>query len=175
MEKIESISIDIETYSDRDLKKCGVYKYAESPNAELLLFGYSINNGPVTVIDVAQGEEVPEYILKALTDDNIIKWAYNASFERIFLSVWLKRNYPQYFEKGTHLPDVFCTNAPTRDERLIDALFRMKEGCRIAPETGYYFMDTVEEDDAGCDAVWLLSGINPLDSVYAVINPEDME
>lgn len=61
MEKIESISIDIETYSDRDLKKCGVYKYAESPNAELLLFGYSINNGPVTVIDVAQGEEVPEY------------------------------------------------------------------------------------------------------------------
>ena len=97
METIESISIDIETYSDRDLKKCGVYKYAESPNAELLLFGYSINNGPVTVIDVAQGEEVPEYILKALTDDNIIKWAYNASFERIFLSVWLKRNYPQYF------------------------------------------------------------------------------
>ena len=97
MEKIESISIDIETYSDRDLKKCGVYKYAESPNAELLLFGYSINNGPVTVIDVAQGEEVPEYILKALTDDNIIKWAYNASFERILLSVWLKRNYPQYF------------------------------------------------------------------------------
>ena len=97
MEKIESISIDIETYSDRDLKKCGVYKYAESPNSELLLFGYSINNGPVTVIDVAQGEEVPEYILKALTDDNIIKWAYNASFERIFLSVWLKRNYPQYF------------------------------------------------------------------------------
>ena len=97
MEKIESISIDIETYSDRDLKKCGVYKYAESPNAELLLFGYSINNGPVTVIDVAQGEEVPEYILKALTDDRITKWAYNASFERIFLSVWLKRNYPQYF------------------------------------------------------------------------------
>ena len=97
MEKIESISIDIETYSDRDLKKCGVYKYAESPNAELLLFGYSINNGPVTVIDVAQGEEVPEYILKTLTDDSITKWAYNASFERIFLSVWLKRNYPQYF------------------------------------------------------------------------------
>ena len=60
-------------------------------------FGYSINNDPVTVIDVAQGEEVPEFILKALTDDNIIKWAYNASFERIFLSVWLKRNYPQYF------------------------------------------------------------------------------
>lgn len=70
----------------------------ECPSRALVLdIGYSINNGPVTVIDVAQGEEVPEYILKALTDDNIIKWAYNASFERIFLSVWLKRNYPQYF------------------------------------------------------------------------------
>ena len=108
MEKIESISIDIETYSDRDLKKCGVYKYAESPNAELLLFGYSINNGPVTVIDVAQGEEVPEFILKALTDDNIIKWAYNASFERIFLSVWLKRNYPQFFVSYSIDEDTVC-------------------------------------------------------------------
>ena len=97
MEKIETLSIDIETFSDYDLKKCGVYKYAESPNAELLLFGYSINNGSVTVIDVAQGERIPEHILLALSDDAIIKWAYNASFERIFLSVWLKRNYPEYF------------------------------------------------------------------------------
>lgn len=94
MEKLETLSIDIETFSDYDLKKCGVYKYAESPNAELLLFGYSINNGPVTVIDVAQGEKIPMHILQALSDDTIIKWAYNASFERIFLSVWLKRNYP---------------------------------------------------------------------------------
>ena len=98
MKNIQELSIDLETYSDRDLKKCGVYKYAESPNAELLLFGYSVNNGPVDVIDVAQGEKIPEDILKALTDDSIIKWAYNASFERIFLSIWLKRNYPQYFE-----------------------------------------------------------------------------
>ena len=98
MKNIQELSIDLETYSDRDLKKCGVYKYAESPNAELLLFGYSVNNGPVDVIDVAQGEKIPEDILKALTDDSVIKWAYNASFERIFLSVWLKRNYPQYFE-----------------------------------------------------------------------------
>lgn len=98
MKNIQELSIDLETYSDRDLKKCGVYKYASSPNAELLLFGYSVNNGPVDVIDVAQGQKIPEYILKALTDDSIIKWAYNASFERIFLSIWLKRNYPQYFE-----------------------------------------------------------------------------
>ena len=98
MKNIQELSIDLETYSDRDLKKCGVYKYAQSPNAELLLFGYSVNNGPVDVIDVAQGQKIPEDILKALTDDSITKWAYNASFERIFLSVWLKRNYPQYFE-----------------------------------------------------------------------------
>ncbi len=97
MKKIETLSIDIETFSDYDLKKCGVYKYAESPNAELLLFGYSINNGPVIVVDVVQGEKIPEHILQALSDDTIIKWAYNASFERIFLSVWLKRNYPEYF------------------------------------------------------------------------------
>ncbi len=97
MRNIQELSIDLETYSDRDLKKCGVYKYAESPNAELLFFGYSVNNGPVKVIDVAQGEKIPEEILKALTDDSVIKWAYNASFERIFLSIWLKRNYPQYF------------------------------------------------------------------------------
>ena len=98
MKNIQELSIDLETYSDRDLKKCGVYKYAQSPHAELLLFGYSVNNGPVDVIDVAQGEKIPEDILKALTDDSVIKWAYNASFERIFLSIWLKRNYPQYFE-----------------------------------------------------------------------------
>ena len=98
MENIQTLSIDIESFSDRDLKKCGVYKYSESPAAELLLFGYSINNGPVEVIDVAQGEEIPEYILSALSDDNIIKWAYNASFERVFLSIWLKRHYPQYFK-----------------------------------------------------------------------------
>ena len=97
MEKIETLSLDLETYSDIDLKKCGVYKYASSPNFEILLFGYSINNGPVEVIDLAQGENIPEYILKALVDDEVTKWAYNASFERICLSYWLKRYYPEYF------------------------------------------------------------------------------
>lgn len=98
MEYIQTLSIDIESFSDRDLKKCGVYKYSESPAAELLLFGYSINNGPVEVIDVAQGEEIPEYILSALSDDRVTKWAYNSNFERVFLSIWLKRHYPQYFK-----------------------------------------------------------------------------
>ena len=97
MEKIDTLSIDIESFSDRDLRKCGVYRYSESPDAELLLFGYSVNNGPVEVIDVAQGEKIPEYILAALVDDEVTKWAYNSSFERVFLSVWLKRNYPEYF------------------------------------------------------------------------------
>ena len=97
MAQMNTLSIDIETYSDIDLKKCGVYRYASSPNADLLLFGYSIDNGPVEVIDVAQGEKIPEYILKALSDNGVTKWAYNSNFERVFLSVWLKRNHPEYF------------------------------------------------------------------------------
>lgn len=97
MVKINELSIDLETYSDVDLKKSGVYRYAESSNFEILLFAYSVNNGPVIVIDVAQGESVPDEILAALTDEAVTKWAYNASFERICLSYWLKQNDPQYF------------------------------------------------------------------------------
>lgn len=97
MQKINHLSIDIETYSSVDLQKSGVYKYAESPDAELLLFGYSVNGNPVTVIDLAMGEAIPDEILSALSDPDIIKWAFNAAFERDFLSLWLKRNYPQYF------------------------------------------------------------------------------
>lgn len=97
MAQITSISCDIETYSDVDLKKSGVYRYAESPNFEILLFAYSVDNGPVIVIDIAQGECVPDEILAALSDDTITKWAYNASFERVCLSYWLKRNYPEHF------------------------------------------------------------------------------
>lgn len=102
---MESLSIDLETYSDIDLKKCGVYKYAESPNFEILLFAYSVDNGPVQVIDLAQGEDIPTEILAALTDETIIKWAYNASFERICLSVWLRRNHPEYFQSYSILED----------------------------------------------------------------------
>lgn len=96
-EVIKKLSIDLETYSSVPIKY-GVYPYAESPDAEILLFGYSINDEPVIVVDVANGEKIPDYILKALTDDSVIKWAFNASFERIFLSYWLKRNYPECFE-----------------------------------------------------------------------------
>ena len=94
---IHTLSIDVETFSDVDLKKCGVYKYASSPNFEILIFGVSVNGGKVTVYDLASGDTVPEDIIRALSDNSVIKWAYNASFERVCLSVWLRRNYPQYF------------------------------------------------------------------------------
>lgn len=94
---IHTLSIDLETFSDVDLKKCGVYKYASSPNFEILLFGVSVDGGEVIVYDLTSGDTVPEEIIKALSDDSVIKWAYNASFERVCLSVWLRRNYPQYF------------------------------------------------------------------------------
>lgn len=97
MDKMKSLSIDLETFSDVDLKKCGVYRYAESPNFEILLFAYSEDNGPVQVVDLACGEEVPEHILAALSDEEITKWAYNASFERVCLSYWLRKHHPEHF------------------------------------------------------------------------------
>ena len=97
MRKIGTLSIDIETYSSIDLAKCGVYKYSEFSDSEVLLFAYSADGGPVIVIDVANGETIPDDILEALVDDNVTKWAFNAAFERIFLSIWLKRNYPELF------------------------------------------------------------------------------
>lgn len=97
MEDIKSLSLDLETYSDVDLGNCGVYRYAESPNFEILLFGYAVNGGKVHVIDLALGEKIPEEILNTLTDDTITKWAFNASFERICLSYWLRRQHPDNF------------------------------------------------------------------------------
>lgn len=94
---MKKISIDIETYSDVDLAKSGVYRYSESPKFEVLLFGYSVDGGPVTVVDLASGERIPEGILDALTDNSVTKWAFNASFERVCLSAYLRRNYPEKF------------------------------------------------------------------------------
>lgn len=89
VKRMKTISIDTETYSDVNLAKCGVYKYAESPNFAILLFGYAVDGGPVQVIDLAQEETIPEEILEALTDDSITKWAFNANFERVCLSRYL--------------------------------------------------------------------------------------
>lgn len=97
MSEIKTLSIDLETFSSADLPKCGVYKYVESPDFDILLFGYSVNEEPVRVVDVACGEEIPESILRMLTDDSVEKWAYNAQFERICLSAWLRKHHPEHF------------------------------------------------------------------------------
>lgn len=102
--KIYTLSIDIETFSDADLSKCGVYKYAESDAFEILLFGYAVNEGSVSVVDLANGEEIPEDVLAALSDPNVTKWAFNASFERICLSHWLLKHRPEYFT-GYSIPE----------------------------------------------------------------------
>ena len=95
---IKELSIDLETYSDVDISKCGAYKYAESDNFEILLFGVSVDNGPVIVYDLTAGDEIPTEILAALSDETITKWAFNASFERVCLSNWLRKHHPKYFK-----------------------------------------------------------------------------
>lgn len=86
---MKNLEIDIESFSSVDLAKCGVYKYAESPDFEVLLFGYSVDGGEVCVVDLANGEEIPLEILAALTDETVTKWAFNSQFERVCLSRYL--------------------------------------------------------------------------------------
>ena len=94
---MKKLMMDLETKSDVDIAKAGVYRYADSPYFDILLFAYSVDDNPVQVVDLASGEQLPEEILNALTDDRIQKHAFNASFERVCLSVWLRRNYPERF------------------------------------------------------------------------------
>ena len=94
---MKKLMMDLETKSDIDIAKSGVYRYADSPYFDILLFAYSVDDAPVQVVDLASGERLPEEILNALTDDRIQKHAFNASFERVCLSVWLRRNYPERF------------------------------------------------------------------------------
>lgn len=86
---MRTLSIDIETFSDVDLKKCGVYKYASSPAFEILLFGYAVDGGDVRVVDLACGEQIPDEVICALSDVSVTKWAFNAMFERVCLSNFL--------------------------------------------------------------------------------------
>lgn len=86
---MKTLSIDIETYSDIQLPKTGVYRYCESPDFEILLFAYSVDYGPVQIVDIACGEKIPQNIIDALDDGNVIKWAFNATFERVCLSRFL--------------------------------------------------------------------------------------
>lgn len=103
--EIKTLSLDLETFSDVDLKKSGVYRYVQSPAFEILLFGYAINGGPSVVIDLAMGETIPDELLDTLTDPGIIKWAFNSNFERVCLSAWLLK----------HCPDKFKSYASTDD------------------------------------------------------------
>ena len=95
---MKTISIDIETYSSFNLAKCGVYKYVESPDFRILLFGYSVDGGEVQVIDLTLGEKIPPDVLSALEDDSVMKWAFNASFERVCLSHHLGYPTGNYLE-----------------------------------------------------------------------------
>lgn len=89
--------IDLETRSDADITKTGVYRYADSPCFDILLFAVSIDDAPVQVYDLAQNDIISDNILHALADHNVMKHSFNASFERVCISVWLKRNYPELF------------------------------------------------------------------------------
>lgn len=92
---MKTLSLDIETFSSIDLSKSSVYHYVESPDFAILLLGYSIDGGERQIVDLAQGEEVPDEVIAALSDENVHKWAFNAAFERVCLSEWLRRNaYP---------------------------------------------------------------------------------
>jgi DNA polymerase len=92
LNEIKTLSMDIETFSDIDLGKCGVYRYADSPNFEILLFAYSINESAVELIDLASGEELPHFIIDALLNDDVIKTAFNAQFERVCLMKYLSNS-----------------------------------------------------------------------------------
>lgn len=93
---MKTLSIDIETYSDQPLTKTGVYRYVESPVFEILLFSYSVDGRPVRLVDLACGEEIPVEVIAALTDEAVTKWAFNANFERICLSRYLRLPTGEY-------------------------------------------------------------------------------
>ena len=105
---MKTLSLDLETYSSVDLGKSSVYRYVESPDFDILLLGYSADGGEVQVVDLAQGEQIPTEVIDALTDECVCKWAFNAQFERVCLSQWLRRNgYPLRNERYA-VPDDPC-------------------------------------------------------------------
>lgn len=95
---IHTLSIDIETYSSVDLPKAGTYRYAEDKDFSVLLFGYSADHGPVEVIDIETGETIPSEVIEAIKDPSVIKWAFNASFERVCISRMLGMKTGEYLD-----------------------------------------------------------------------------
>lgn len=102
---MKTLSIDIETFSPEPLAKCGVYRYSQAPEFEVLLFGYSVDSGPVQVVDLAAGECIPTDVLAALTDPAVSKWAFNAQFERVCLSRYLGYPVGRYLDPDSW----YCT------------------------------------------------------------------
>lgn len=102
---MKTLSIDIETFSPEPLAKCGVYRYCQAPEFEVLLFGYSVDSGPVRVVDLTAGEGIPADVLAALTDPAVFKWAFNAQFERVCLSRYLGYPVGQYLDPDSW----YCT------------------------------------------------------------------
>lgn len=98
---MKTLSIDIETYSDQNLAKTGVYRYVESPVFEILLFSYSVDGNPVQLVDLACGEIIPADIISALEDDAVTKWAFNSNFERVCLSRYLGYPTGEYLDSGS--------------------------------------------------------------------------
>lgn len=105
---MKTLSLDLETYSSVDLGKSSVYRYVESPDFDILLFGYCVDGCPVQVVDLAQGEEIPPEIIDALSDERVHKWAFNANFERVCLSEWLRRNSHPLHNEHYSTPDDPC-------------------------------------------------------------------
>ena len=136
--------MDIETKSNKDLTKCGVYAYTESEHFDILLLAYSVDGGDVKIIDTACGEKIPADILGALTDENIIKQAFNVNFERICLSAYIRKHYPEYFKSYGNADDAVgnylnprsweCTMIHSRYLGLPSSLAQVGEVLKIKDE-----------------------------------------
>lgn len=174
---MRNLSIDIETYSPEQLAKCGVYRYCQHPDFEILLFGYSIDGAPVQVVDFTAGERLPEAVYSALTDPNVTKWAFNAQFERVCLSRFL--GYPV----GTYLNPVSwrCTmvwaatlGLPLSLEGVGAVLGLEKQKLKEGKDLIRYFCTPVKARDGG--AFRHYSTDNPEKwAVFKAYNRRDVE
>lgn len=144
---MNELLIDVETYSDVDLSKSGVFKYVESNSFEILLFGYSVDGSDVKVVDLANGEKIPPYILDALTDSNVKKFAFNSMFERIALSKFLGLPCGTYLDPSSWYCDmVWCSSLglPLSLENVGIVLGLEKKKLSVGKDLIRYFCKPVE-------------------------------